>query len=64
MQFIGPPFTFGINGVSENLSIRSPNSAVAIGDNVYRMGVDQFYVYSGNVAQLNCTVKEKGTYRY
>jgi|TARA_R100000482_G_scaffold97395_2_gene41597 hypothetical protein len=59
MQFIGPPFTFGINRVSENLSIRSPNSAVAIGDNVYWMGVDQFYVYSGNVAQLNCTVKEK-----
>ena len=59
MQFIGPPFIFGINRVSENITIRSPNAAVAIGDSVYWMGVDQFYVYRGNVNQLNCTVKEK-----
>ena len=59
MQFIGPPYTFGINRVSENITIRSPNAAVAIGDSVYWMGVDQFYVYRGNVNQLNCTVKEK-----
>jgi len=59
MQFIGPPFTFGINRISENLTIRSPNAAIAIGDSVYWMGVDQFYVYRGNVTPLNCTVKEK-----
>ena len=59
MQFIGPPYIFGINRVSENITIRSPNAAVAIGDSVYWMGVDQFYVYRGNVNQLNCTVKEK-----
>ena len=59
MQYIGPPFTFGINRISENITIRSPNSAVAIGDKVYWMGVDQFYVYQGQVQQLNCSVKEK-----
>lgn len=59
MQYIGPPFTFGINRISENITIRSPNAAVAIGDKVYWMGVDQFYVYQGQVQQLNCSVKEK-----
>jgi hypothetical protein len=59
MQYIGPPYTFGINRISENITIRSPNSAVAVGDKVYWMGVDQFYVYQGQVQQLNCSVKEK-----
>jgi len=59
MQFIGPPYTFGINRISENITIRSPNAAVAIGDAVYWMGKDQFYVYNGNVNQLQCTVREK-----
>ena len=59
MQYVGAPFTFGINRISENITIRSPNAAVAIGDKVYWMGVDQFYVYQGQVQQLNCSVKEK-----
>lgn len=59
MQFIGPPYTFGINRISENITIRSPNAAVAVGDAVYWMGKDQFYIYNGNVAQLQCTVREK-----
>lgn len=59
MQFIGPPYTFGINRISENITIRSPNAAVAVGDAVYWMGKDQFYVYNGNVNQLECTVREK-----
>ena len=28
-------FTFGINRISENITIRSPNSAIAVGDSVY-----------------------------
>ena len=64
MQFIGPPFTFGINRVSENITIRSPNAAVAIGDNVYWMGVDQFYVYRGNVNQLRMHCKRENFNRY
>ena len=59
MQFIGPPYTFGINRISENITIRSPNAAVAVGDSVYWMGKDQFYVYRGNVNQLECTVRER-----
>lgn len=59
MQYIGPPYTFGINLISQNISIRSPNSAIAVGDKVFWMGVDQFYMYQGQVEQLKCTVREK-----
>ncbi len=34
-----------------------PNAAVATEDVVYWMGIDNFYTYSGQTKQLNCTVK-------
>ena len=58
MQFIGPPFTFGINMVSKNITIRSPNAAIAVADRIFWMGVDQFYMYQGQVNIVPCTVKE------
>jgi hypothetical protein len=58
MQFLGPPFTFGIDQISENTTIMSPNSAVAIDDLVFWMGVNQFYSYSGRVEPLPCSVKQ------
>ena len=59
MKFIGPPFTFGLKELSVNITIISPASAIAVDDNVYWMGVDTFYVYSGQTQQLPCTVKDK-----
>jgi len=60
MKFIGPPFTFGLQELSKNITIMSPFSAVAVEDAVYWMGVDTFYVYSGGqTIQLPCTVKDK-----
>ena len=59
MKFIGPPFTFGLKELSVNITIMSPASAIAVDDNVYWMGVDTFYVYSGQTQQLPCTVKDK-----
>ena len=35
-----------------------PNAAVATEDVVYWMGIDNFYVYSGQTQQLECTVKD------
>lgn len=58
MQYIGAPFTFGIQEVSSAISIASQNAAVPVGDMVFWMGVGQFYVYNGAVQQLPCTVKE------
>ena len=60
MKFIGPPFTFGLQELSKNITIMSPSSAVAVEDAVYWMGVDTFYVTNGGqTLQLPCTVKDK-----
>jgi len=56
MQFLGPPFTFGINQIAENITIASPNAAVPVGDSVYWMGARDFYVYNGQVSKLPCSV--------
>ena len=59
MTFIGPPFTFGLQQLSSNITIMSPNAAVATEDVVFWMGQDNFYIYDGATRNLPCTVKEK-----
>lgn len=58
MQYIGDPFTFGVQEVSSAISIMGPNSAVAVGDAVFWMGKNEFYMYDGAVVQVPCDVKE------
>lgn len=58
MQFLGPPFTFGVAPISENITIRSPNAAVAVDDTVFWMGNSEFYIYSGAVQRLPCPVRD------
>lgn len=58
MQFLGPPFTFGVSTLSENLTIAGPNAAIAVDDNVFWMGRSEFYAYSGAVQRLPCTVRD------
>ena len=57
MRFIGPPFTFGLQQLASNITIMGPKAAVATEDVVYWMGIDNFYIYSGQTQQLECTVK-------
>tara|TARA_R110001583_G_scaffold59960_4_gene178558 strand:- start:2663 stop:4504 length:1842 start_codon:yes stop_codon:yes gene_type:complete len=56
MQFIGPPFTFGINLVNENTGLVGPNAAVTAPNGIYFMSYDSFYLYNSTVQQLPCTV--------
>jgi hypothetical protein len=58
MQYLGPPFTFGITSLSENITVLSPNAVVAVDDLVFWMGISEFYVYSGRVDVLPCTVRD------
>lgn len=58
MQYIGDPYTFGLQEVSSAVSIMSPNAAVAVGDTVFWMGKSEFYAYDGAVVQVPCDVKE------
>jgi len=59
MRFIGPPFTFGLQELSKNITIISPKSAVAVDDVVFWMGKENFYVYTGRTQQIACTVRDK-----
>ena len=59
MRFIGPPFTFGLQELSKNITIMSPKAAVAVDDAVFWMGKDNFYVYGGQTQQIPCTVRDK-----
>jgi hypothetical protein len=58
MQFLGPPFTFGVNHISENITTMGPLCAAAVEDNVFWMGQQEFYVYGGTVQRLPCTVRD------
>lgn len=59
LRFIGPPFTFGLQQLSSNITIMGSNAAVATEDFVFWMGIDNFYVYAGQTQQLPCSVKDK-----
>jgi hypothetical protein len=56
MQFIGPPFTFGINLINEGVGLVGPKAAVTAPQGVYWMSYNNFYVYNGSVKHLPCSV--------
>ena len=58
MQFIGPPYTFGIQSISNNISVNSFNSIMAVDDLVIWMGDREFYVYTGKTDPLVCPLKD------
>ena len=58
MQYLGPPFTFGINEISTNITVAGPLAAIAVEDNVFWMGAEEFYVYGGAVQRLPCSVRD------
>mgnify|MGYP003630437969 FL=1 len=58
MQFLGPPFTFGISSISEGLTIAGPLAAIAVEDNVFWMGAQEFYTFGGRVQRLPCSVRD------
>ena len=57
LQFLGPPFTFGLNLVSENITIMGPNAAKSVDDFVFWMGAEDFYAYDGRIQKIPCTVQ-------
>jgi hypothetical protein len=58
LQFIGPPFTFGLTEVAKGVSSAGPNCAVSANDIVYWMGLGEFYLYDGVVRTIPCPIKE------
>jgi hypothetical protein len=57
MQFLGPPFTFGLAQVADNITIAGPSAVTAVDDKVFWMGQGDFYVYTGQTQKLPCPVR-------
>jgi hypothetical protein len=58
MQYLGPPYVWGINILSDNISIISPNAVATANNITYWMGADKFYSYSGRVETLPCALRQ------
>ena len=56
MRYVGPPFTFSFNLLANNISIISPNAATAIGDRVFWMDKENFFMFTGQIQAIPCTV--------
>ena len=57
LRFVGPPFTFGQNVIDGNTSIIAPNAVASLDEATFWMGNNNFYVYSGRVDTLPCSVR-------
>lgn len=56
LQFIGPPYTFGLQQLAAGISVAGFNGFAAVDDTIYWMGKSAFYVYSGKVDNIPCPV--------
>ena len=58
LQYLGPPYTFGIAQIGDNTQIAGPNAVTAVNDIVFWMGRENFYVYDGRITPIPCSVRE------
>jgi hypothetical protein len=56
LQFIGPPYSFGIQQLAAGISVAGFNSFATVDDTVYWMGKSTFYVYTGKVDNIPCPI--------
>ena len=58
LQFIGPPFTFGLRQLGQNCGIIGSHAGVDINGVSYWMSQDSFFLFDGTVKKLPCTVEQ------
>ena len=58
LQFIGPPFTFGLRQLGQNCGLIGQHAAIDINGNSFWMSQSSFYVFDGSVKKLPCTVEQ------
>jgi hypothetical protein len=58
LQFLGPPYTFGIQQIAAGINVNGYNSFATVDDTVYWMGASNFYVYAGQTAPLVCPIQD------
>ena len=57
LQYLGTTDVFNLQEMSNNTSIISPRASATANNTVFWMGIDKFYVYTGQVATLPCTLR-------
>ena len=57
-QYLGPPYVWGFNVLMDNISIMGPNTIITVNNVTYWMGADKFYMYSGRVETLPCSLRQ------
>jgi hypothetical protein len=57
LQYLGTTDVFGIQELSDNISILSPRCVAVVNNTAYWMGHDKFYAYSGRVETLPSTLR-------
>ena len=58
MQYLGPPYVWSFQILGDNISIAGPNAIATANNITYWMGTDKFYMYSGRVQTLPCTLRQ------
>jgi hypothetical protein len=58
MQYLGPPYVYGFTLLQDNISVMGPKAAITINNVTYWMGSDKFFMYSGRVETLPCSVRQ------
>jgi hypothetical protein len=58
MQYLGAPYVWGFQLLEDNISLIGPNAVSVASNVVYWMGMDKFYVYTGRVQSMPCTLRE------
>lgn len=59
LQFLGTTDVFGLQELADNISIAGPRSVIVASNTAFWMGTDKFYMYSGRVDTLPCTLRNQ-----
>ena len=58
MQFIGAPYSFGIQQIASGITSMGFNCFASVDDNIVWMGLGKFYTYSGQTSELPCPIRD------
>lgn len=58
MQYIGAPYVWSFQVLMDGISIMSPNAMITVNNVTYWMGREKFYMYSGRVETLPCSLRQ------
>ena len=57
-QYLGAPYVWGFQVLMDNISVMSPECMITVNNVTYWMGKDRFYMYSGRVEVLPCSLRQ------